>query len=172
MGFSALIVPVPAADWLLAGRRQEEHSRAAGQEVPAHVTLLAPFAPREELSDGVIGELADLFADVVPFSFGLDEVTRFPDGPVYLAPEPAAPFRQLTLELTRLFPEYPPYEGEFEDLTPHVTVPLHDGEELADVARLVAARGPLRAYAQEAVLLWVEDEPEVVARFRFGTTAA
>jgi hypothetical protein len=73
----------------------------------------------------------------------------------------------------RRFPEHPPYQGQFTDIVPHLTVPLLDGESLADVEQRVGAHGPVRAQATEARLLWVSDAGyEVVAVFPFGTTAA
>jgi 2'-5' RNA ligase superfamily len=170
--FSALLVPVPAADWLVAGRPMDA-GYAAGLAVPAHVTLIAPFAPRERLTDGVLTELEGLFGDVVPFPFALSRASRFPDGPAYLAPDPAAPFRHLVSELAHAFPEHPPYEGRFDSIVPHLTVPLRDGERLEDLQRLVDGEGPVRALAAEAELVWVDEEGlEVLARFPFGTTAA
>ena len=173
MGFSALVVPVPAADWLVAGRAQDEHSAAAGLKVPAHVTLLVPFAPRDDVTTGVLDELDAFFGDVVPFRFSLDEVCRSPDGPVYLAPKPAAPFHHLTAQLSRMFPEYPPYDGRFGEVVPHVTVPLQEGESITDIERLVARHRPLAGHASEAQLVWVADLGlEVLAEFLFGTAAA
>jgi hypothetical protein len=170
--FSALLVPVPAADWLLAGRPMDT-GYAAGLVVPAHVTLLVPFASRDALTDGVLTELEGLFADVVPFPFELSRASRFPDGPAYLAPDPAAPFRTLVAELSRAFPEYPPYEGRFDGVVPHLTVPLKDGEVLDDLQKVVDGHGPVRALAAEAELVWVDsDGLEVLAHFPFGTTAA
>ena len=173
MDFSALVVPVPSVDWLVLDRRPPSD----GLLLPAHVTLIAPFVEPGELTDGHLAELGTLFSDVVPFSFALAETCAFPDGRVYLAPEPASPFRQLTHALARAFPEYPPYEGRFETVVPHVTVPLLEGEDLDDVARLVAERGLRhgtgRGYAQEAQLLAVgDDELRVLAEFPFGMTAA
>ena len=160
---SALVVPVPAAAWLVGD----------AAPVPAHVTLLTPFLPRPELTDGLDAELGDLFAAVVPFSFLLGEVCTFPGGTVYLAPQPPAPFRQLTGELTRRFPEHPPYGGRFPDLVPHLTVPPLDGESPEDVERRVHAHGEVQALATEAHLLWVADGvADVVAVFPFGTAAA
>jgi hypothetical protein len=160
---SALVVPVPAAEEVVGD----------GGLVPAHITLLAPFLPRPELTEGLLAEIGALFADVVPFSFDLDEVCVFPSGVVYLAPRPPGPFRQLTGELTRRFPEHPPYEGQFSDVVPHLTVPLADGESPADVERRVRAHGPVQALATEVHLLWVSDETyEVLAAFPFGTAAA
>ena len=160
---SALVVPVPAAAWLVGD----------GAPVPAHVTLLAPFLPRPALTDGLLAELGELFAEVVPFSFDLDEVCTFPTGTVYLAPQPGAPFRQLTGELTRRFPEHPPSGGRFPDLVPHLTVPSLDGESAEDVERRVQDRGPVQALATEVELLWVAGSAsEVLAVFPFGTAAA
>jgi hypothetical protein len=173
MDFTGLVVPVPSVDWLVLDRRPASD----GLRVPAHVTLIAPFVPPDELTEGLLAELATLFSDVVPFSFALQETAAFPDGTVYLAPEPAAPFRQLTHALAKAFPEYPPYEGRFETVVPHVTVPLLDHESVDDVARLVAEReetqGWPRGYAQEAQLLVVHgDDLDVGAEFPFGMAAA
>src|SRR5688572_18166693 len=114
--FVALVVPVAAAEWLVGDRGAS----------PAHVPLLAPFVRRSELTPGLLAELEALFADVVPFSFGLDEVCEFPSGEVYLAPHPPTPFRQLTSQLARRFPELAPPVGQFPDVVPHVAVPLVD----------------------------------------------
>ncbi len=160
---SALVVPVPAAAWVVGD----------AAPVPAHVTLLAPFLPRPALTEGLLTELAALFSDVLPFPFDLDEVCAFPSGVVYLAPHPPTPFRQLTAELVRRFPEHPPYGGEFSDVVPHLTVPLLEGESLADVERRVRDHGPLQGLATEVELLWVTDRGyELVASFPFGTAAA
>lgn len=158
---TALVVPVPVADWLIESRGSS----------PARVTLIAHFLPRSQMTDGLLAELRTLFGDVVPFTFDVDAVCAFPSGEVYLAPEPPTPFRQLTARLTRRFPEHPAQGDPFPDLVPHVTVPLLDGESQADVEGLVRARGPLQALATEVQLVG-EDGPEVLAVFPFGTAAA
>jgi len=169
-GFSALLVPVPEADFAVLDRVPPG---VPGPRFGAHVTLLMPFAPRPELTEGMLGELRSFFADVVPFAFGLDEVCLFPGGSVYLAPAPSAPFRRLTHQLARRFTEYPPYGGRFDDVVPHVTVTLLDGEGPEDIQRLVSAHGAVRGQAREAELVWVSgDDVEVLAHFPFGTAAA
>lgn len=147
MPHSVLVVPV----------------QEANEIVPhAHITLLSPFAAKEELTDGVLGELDLFFADCLPWSFRLEQVAQFPGGRTYLSPDPAAPFRSLTHELYRHFPEYPPYGGEFDDVIPHLSVP--DGFRLDE---------PITAYATSAALWWYGGElTDVLARFPFGTTAA
>jgi hypothetical protein len=156
---AGLIVPVAAADWLVGGRGA----------LPAHVPLLDPFVLRAHLTQGLLAELEALFADVVPFSFDLDEVCMFPSGEVYLAPHPPTPFRQLTTQLARRFSRLPSAFGQFPDVVPHVAVPLADGETLVDVERRVRAHGPLQGLATEVELV---AGSEVLAAFPFGTTAA
>ena len=155
---ASLVVPVPAADWLVKDRGL----------LPAHVPLLGAFVQRPALTEGLLVELETLFADVVPFSFDLDEVCAFPSGEVYLAPHPPTPFRQLTAELARRFPTLPS-AGQFPDVVPHVSVPLRDGEALNDIERRVRGHRPLRGLATEARLVVGS---EVLADFPFGTAAA
>lgn len=49
------------------------------------------------------------------------QTRRFPDV-LYLAPEPAAAFRQLTHRVAERFPETPPYGGRFAEVIPHLTI--------------------------------------------------
>ena len=156
---AALVVPVAAADWLVKDRAP----------LSAHVPLLVPFVERSAVTEGLLAELETLFADVVPFSFDLDEVCAFPSGEVYLAPHPPTPFRQLTAQLARRFPRPPSSAGQFPDVVPHVSVPLVNGETLSDVERRVRAHGPLQGLATEAQLVVGTD---VLAEFPFGTAAA
>lgn len=176
MAHSLLMVPVPELDPLVRRRlelRAPEHLPLAEDDTVAHVTLLAPFGSREELTEGVLSELRWFFADVTPFPFRLTRVSRFPGGTVYLTPEPASPFRQLTVELARRFPEHPPYEGAFDDVVPHLSVPLLPEEDLAAVEAELAPRLPVAAHAREAALYWWEDGAcGTLETFPFGTSAA
>lgn len=165
--YSALVVPVPEADWLASG------APGAGLRLPAHVTLLVPFAPRGSLTDGLLAELERFFADVIPFTFTLEEVCTFPGGGVYLAPEPAAPFRHLTGELARRFPEYPLHLGHLDAMVPHVPIPVAEAEAVPSLRARLEEHGRLRGHASQAQLLWVEDgRYEVLADFGFGFVAA
>jgi hypothetical protein len=176
MAHSLLTVPVPELDPVVRPRlrlRSPDEVPEDDEDPVAHVTLLGPFAARADLTDGLLAELRRLFADVTPFSFELTAVSRFPGGSVYLAPSPAAPFRQLTHELTRRFPEYPPYGGAFDEVVPHLTVPLPPEESPDALEQLLAPRLPLTAHAREAALYWWEPgECQTLQTFPFGTTAA
>lgn len=127
----------------------------------AHITLLAPFT--DQPTDGELAELEDFFAEQAVFDFELTGVSQFPGGEHYLVPEPAARFSRLSHALQRLFPEYPPYEGRFELLVPHLTIP-----DDAVVGPL-----PLRSQAREATLLRRDgDLVAELASFPLGSSAA
>lgn len=55
------------------------------------------------------------------FRFALEEVRRFPTA-LYLAPQPAAPFKELTRAVAERYPETPPYGGAFATVVPHLTI--------------------------------------------------
>ena len=172
--YSCLVIPVPELEAVVRPRleRRSPESLLPGRDdVHAHVTLLAPFAG--EVDEGVSAELASLFGDVTAFEFRLTRVAEFPGGATYLTPDPAAPFRALTQELCRRFPEFPPYGGAFDEVVPHLTVPLRDGEDAAAVRRELEPQLPITAHAREAALIWYEPGAfRVLERFAFGSAAA
>jgi 2'-5' RNA ligase len=172
--FSALIVPVPELESVVRPRlagRSPQSLFPGRDDVHAHVTLLAPFAA--EVDEGMWAELGSLFGDVTAFEFRLTRVAEFPGGVTYLTPEPASPFRALTQEICRRFPEFPPYGGAFDEVVPHLTVPMHDGEDAAAVRRELEPQLPITAHAREAALIWYEPGAfRVLERFPFGSAAA
>jgi hypothetical protein len=176
MAHSVLLVPVPELDSVVRPRLlrgSPELLTEAEDAVTAHVTLLGPFADLDAIDDGLLSELRSFFADVTPFTFRLTEICRFPNGPTYLAPDPARPFRQLTHELSRRFPEYPPYGGEFDDVVPHLTVPVPDSEDPQALGLQLEPRLPITAHAREAALWWYEPHRcRTLETFPFGTAAA
>lgn len=176
MAHSLLTVPVPELDAVVRRRlalAAPEQLPLEADDTAAHITLLSPFGDREHLTAGVLAELRRFFSDVTPFDYRLTRVSRFPGGAVYVTPEPAGPFRQLTLELTRRFPEHPPHAGAFDEVVPHVGVPLLPEEVLADVEGELVDRLPIAARAREAALFWWEDGAcGTLETFPFGISAA
>ena len=76
---SALAVLVPEAEPLVYSFRDKyDPSAAAG--MPAHITLLYPFKPPDEIGDPVIEKLNQCFASFSAFEFSLVRVRRFPGG--------------------------------------------------------------------------------------------
>jgi hypothetical protein len=115
---TALIAPVPEAEPAV-GATRATHDSSAARGVPAHITILFPFLPPDEIDDAA---LRDLFTRFAPFDFTLDRVERFEDGHVWLRPNPSWRFADLTAAVWERWPERPPYEGAFDVVIPHLTV--------------------------------------------------
>jgi 2'-5' RNA ligase len=167
MSHTALCVPVPEAERVVAQLRDRyDPSAAAG--IPAHITLVTPFAP---VTDELVEELREFFADVAAFPFELTRTGRFPDT-LYLAPEPAAPFEALIARLTERYPDHPPYGGAFDSVIPHVTVAHAASSATLDaIGAVVRSTLPVQALATSALLFegsnddgWTER-----GRFRLGS---
>ena len=98
----------------------------------------------------------------------------FGEDVVWLAPEPAQRFRDLTAAVVERFPGFLPYGGAFEDVVPHLTV----GEaRLGTLADLRAAEAdvrralPIAARIDHAVLIAGAELPgswRTVARLPLG----
>jgi 2'-5' RNA ligase superfamily len=137
MGETALVVLVPEAEPLVAVHRLR-HDPAAAVGVPAHVTILYPF--RSIVDDAAIDVVAQLAANVAAFDLTFLVLARFPGLVVYLVPDPAEPFRQLTARAVASFPDCPPYSGAIPDPIPHLTVA--DGVDAASAAAIDIAVQP------------------------------
>jgi hypothetical protein len=140
-----LVLPVPELASLVPG---------------AHIPLLDPFLPSADVDAGVVAELSELFAELVPFPFVLGEAVRFPTGAAYLPPQPVAAFRRITQVVRRAFPEVVEPASSLAGAIPHLVLP--------DDARTVPT--PLEVHAREALL--IGPDGALLATFRFGTSAA
>ena len=118
---SAVLVPVPEAESAI-GRLRARLDRAAGWGVPAHVTVLFPFVPPDVITGTVIEMAAAAVASVRAFRCEFARTGWFGQDVVWLAPEPAAPFRALTSAVHAMFPGFPPYGGAHADVVPHLTI--------------------------------------------------
>ena len=147
MSQSALFVVVAEAEpWVRALRAQYDPIAQLG--VPAHVSVLFPFMPRDDLTGAVLKRLRAIFREFSAFTFMLERIARFPQT-TYLAPEPPEPFAAMTAALVREFPDYPPYGGRFAQVIPHLTV-ADQSEAFASIAERALAtelqrRGTIRA---------------------------
>jgi 2'-5' RNA ligase len=148
---SGIILPVPEAEPVV-GRLRGLHDPQARYGVPAHITLLYPFAHPSRIGDA-IAVLRQLFSRVPAFEFSLTEVRRFP-ATAYLHPEPATTFVRLTESIAHEWPEFPPFGGLFSTVIPHLTV-AHQAtaNSLDAVDATVAMHLPIRCRALEAWLM-------------------
>lgn len=140
---SAVLVSVPEAEHVVKVHR-ERFDRSAWAGVPAHITVLYPFVPPAQIDDAVLKTLADAVVTVPRFRAELKTTQWFGDQVLWLAPEPDAPFRALTTAVMQAFPGYLPYEGQYGDSVPHLTVGDHDSrDELAAVEREIQPQLPI-----------------------------
>jgi 2'-5' RNA ligase len=148
---SAVLVPVPEAD-AVVGRWRHQHDPVAAAGVPAHITLIVPWLPPDEITAADLIELDEALQDIKAFDFALDHVEFFGRRVLWVAPVPPAPFLSLTSRLADRFGT-PPWEDEFDEVIPHLTVAhASDGVELAPVAAEVSRGLPLACRAEE---IWV-----------------
>jgi 2'-5' RNA ligase superfamily len=131
---TALIIPVPEAEPAVGALRLA-HDPSAALGVPAHVTVLFPFAPIELVDRDAVAALVCRFP---AFDFALDRLERWDEGIVWLHPEPSRPFVDLTAAVAERWPRYPPYEGAHDEVVPHLTVSMAPID--AEIALPIACR--------------------------------
>jgi 2'-5' RNA ligase len=77
---SALVAVVPEAEFL-AKPFHERYDPSAALGVPAHITLLYPFKPPDQIDAAMLAQLSGSFARFAPIAFELQSIRRFPDVP-------------------------------------------------------------------------------------------
>lgn len=152
---TAFVVQVPEAEAVVAELRRR-YDPSARRGVPAHITVLHPFMPAQQITPEVLAHAAQAIAGIVAFRFALRRVARFP-ATTYLAPEPAQPFVALTEALLRAFPAYPPFGGKHAGIVPHLTVASGDTEmaqgAAAELEQAMQRHGPIPARCHQLSLL-------------------
>jgi 2'-5' RNA ligase len=174
---SALVVAVPEAGPVIEKWREATCRDRPSIGIPAHVTILFPFAPPNRIDAQLVDEVSSLVGRFEPFAFELHELRRFP-GVLYAAPAPPAPFVELIRAVIETYPRYPPYGGEIprDTIVPHLTVAQGEDALLSKVEDEIVALLPIAARADE-VLLLEEIEPDwgrwrVRSRLMLGGTSS
>jgi 2'-5' RNA ligase len=145
---TAIVVPVVAAEPAL-GRWRRAYTGDGAEGMPAHVTLMYPFADESRLDDVMIAALGDVLAAFAPFDVAFGGFGRFDADPpvLYVEPAPARPFLDLIAAIAARFPEYPPFGGLHETVVPHLTVAQTPNAEMIGAAEAdVAPHLPIRAH--------------------------
>jgi 2'-5' RNA ligase len=151
--YSGLIVEVPEAEPVVA-RLRERLDASAPLGIPAHITVLFPFMPPSAIDPAVLAELAHLFAAISRFRFRLDHTDWFGNEVLWLAPRDPGPFRALIEAVHQAFPAFPPFEGQFSDVVPHLTVGKgHPVSDLRAAEESVRAHLPIDGHATEVTLV-------------------
>lgn len=159
---SAVLVVVPEAEQAVAQHRARWDG-AAAWGVPAHVTVLYPFVD-SRAARRVGPRAAGCGGKHRPaFDVAFRRTAGFGDDVLWLAPDPAGPFRDLTAAVVAAFADHPPYAGAFDGSTPHLTV---GARRLGDVAALQRAERdcsaslPLQARVDRVHLFVGADAPD------------
>lgn len=152
---TALVVVVPAAESLVASLRLQ-HDRMAALGVPAHVTVLHPFAP--DVDESIVDRLDRVCAQIQPFDAHFTSTGRFPGGVVWLDPQPKDRFVAMLRLVQQAFPEWPAYGGAFDEPVPHLTIASSADELVADrvergVVRQLTERRPITMTVDQLTLL-------------------
>jgi len=154
MAETALICRVPEAERYISHYRQR-FDPSARRNVPAHVTILYPFMAPELIDAEVLATLQRVVDSVPRFDYRMVRTQRFPVA-LYLDPEPGQPFSALTEGIFRAFPDYPPFDGKFETVVPHVTVAHGDEPLLCEIEvelRIALPGSGVAARCTEVVLI-------------------
>ncbi|HEX8768341.1 MAG TPA: 2'-5' RNA ligase family protein, partial [Jatrophihabitans sp.] len=129
------------------------------------------WIPPHSITEADLDAVGQLARSWQPFEVCFARFETFEDADVhYLAPEPADPFLALTDDLCTVWPEYPPYEGVFAEVVPHLTVSTSaDAAQAAEFRAAVTALLPVRTIARELTAVEVLDGRCRVRRsFRLG----
>lgn len=132
---TCLLVPV-AVGALVGSFRRNHHADEVARGIPPHVTVLFPFVRAASVDGATRSDLAAHFSTLAPFEAELAGVGCF-EQHVWLAPGPRDRFVDLITATYDRFPECPPYEGEFSDPEPHLTIAtIDEGDSVERVAEL------------------------------------
>ena len=126
--------------------------------VGAHVTLLSPFLPPALVDDDAVRTLRDIASTHGQHSITLSEVAVFAGGGIYLPPDPSEQLEEMTRTIWQRWPEWPPYEGRFETVVPHVTLAIveDDATKIDAVTEFARPWLPISAEVREFQLLRVD----------------
>lgn len=157
-GHSVLQIPVPAVETFVRGRTEHydrAYLSADSAFTHAHITVLAPFLP--DPHPDALAAVESILASSEPITFTLRRLETFPSGIIYLAPEPAEPFRDLTERFVTAFPQCPPYRGAFPEIVPHLTLDQRSaGVSEESTRRLLGDTIPVTCLADRVDLAWYE----------------
>ncbi|OGO55884.1 MAG: hypothetical protein A2V85_11930 [Chloroflexi bacterium RBG_16_72_14] len=152
-GRSAIVIRAMLPSGLEALRRR--HVTDAEDGMPAHVTLLYPFAQPDAIEVGVRESLALIAARHPAWRMRLVAQARWPDTR-YATVEPDVPVRALQADLAAAFPSLPLYgrPAPFE-FVPHVTIAEGPGVDDPAVGRDPAWHELPVSFTVDAIELFV-----------------
>ena len=168
---SAIVALFPKVDEVVAPYRMKLDP-SAPWGVPAHVTVLYPFVPPHAISRYLVNQIQEVAGRLHAVDVRFERIACFGEQVVYAAPEPDEWFRVATLGIFHAFPDYPPYDGEIEDPTPHLTIgDGGPGDEMKRAGKEIEERLPLQQRLEHLALMVGSEEPDswsVLHEFELG----
>jgi 2'-5' RNA ligase len=154
MAESAVVVLVPELE-VVVGEWYRLHTDAGRRGLAPHLTLLYPFIEVAGLAEEPAARIVAALAPFKPFPVTFAGTARFPgdEQTLYLRPEPSEPFALMTEAIAAAFPAHSPYGGEFDEITPHLTVAQGEGSLLDAIDRELPARLPVTVRVERAWLV-------------------
>jgi 2'-5' RNA ligase len=154
---TAVVVTVPAAEPVVSAFRRA-HTDDGADGMPAHVTLVYPFADSLQLGSGMVAELGEELARFPSFTLGFRRLDRFGGSPsvLYTVPEPGDVLIRLTDALSSRF-GFLPYGGVHRDVVPHLTIAISDDPALLDAIEADVARSLPITGVVDTVQVWEHD---------------
>ncbi len=131
---TALIIVPPPPVQAFSYPLREEFDQESFLNMPAHITLISPFVPSEEV-DATEKTLHKVGEKVNPFDLTLDRYGRF-EGVIFLEPADPTPVTELIERLQAAFPDYPPYGGQFDEIVPHLTLAKFEEPAMGEAIEL------------------------------------
>ena len=162
-GETALIIPVRLPPSL--ERLRQDGLDDAPHGLPAHLTLLFPFAPPDALDAALQAAVRRVVGAHRAFTYALTHLGQWPDT-AYIAVDPEPPFRALQADLAASFPAWPLYRGAFE-FTPHVTIAGGPAAGAAELRAVTASAVLPAARTARFVDLIVREGARWTLRSRF-----
>ncbi len=134
---TVIMIVVPHELQAIAVPLLRRHAPDTLTRVPAHLTVLYPFVPYDQLDEACL-QLQSICAGIAPFELTMAGYAEFP-GVIYMPPRNPRPIKHLFQRISPHFPDCQPYRGAYGDeITPHLTVGEFesDGEQHAAWAAL------------------------------------
>ena len=141
---------VPDAEPLV-GHLRARLDPTARRGLGAHLTLVYPFVEPARITDATLADLRAAVADLPPVTVTFGALSWFGERVLWLAPEPADPFRQIATQVVAGVDGVP---APTRELVPHLTVGLRRPlPELRAAAAEVAPGLPLTTRVERVALM-------------------
>lgn len=165
-GLTAILIAVPELAeftdrWRSVSFSLARPHVALTELIPPHITVLVPWVPDPRPEH--VQRLEDAIAEIEPFELSFPTAGQFPNGTVWLRPEPFDQVTDLLRTVIATFPDCAPYGGEFPDPHPHLTISSsHQGGPavLAEAEAVLATEEPPTVRLDD-LTLWREGDDGV-----------